>query len=177
MDVEKLSVDGFNLNVADAKARDMISDKYDPDNGTYVVGDTCINDDVFYICNTDIDTPEDFDSSKWDADTIGHYCSELKSNLIQLLPNINSICIRKQSATLTNGGVSGLTCPSGFDNSSLVFLSAKYQSSVHPVLNVGLSSGTPTLTTYTVYGTNARGGTVLANGTYEWFELWVKLES
>ena len=54
MDVEKLSVDGFNLNVADAKARDMISDKYDPDNGTYVVGDTCINDDILYICNTDI---------------------------------------------------------------------------------------------------------------------------
>lgn len=84
MDVEKLSVDGFNLNISDAKARDMISDKYDPDNGTYVVGDTCINDDVFYICNTDIDIPEDFDSSKWDADTIGHYCSELKSNLIEL---------------------------------------------------------------------------------------------
>lgn len=84
MDVEKISVDGFNLNVSDAKARDMISDKYDPDNGTYVVGDTCINDDVLYICNTDIDTPEDFDSNKWDADTIGHYCSELKSNLTDL---------------------------------------------------------------------------------------------
>ena len=81
MDAEKISVDGFNLNISDAKARNMISDKYDPDNGTYVVGDTCINDDILYICNTDIDTPEAFDPTKWDADTVGHYCSELKSNL------------------------------------------------------------------------------------------------
>ena len=90
MDAEKISVDGFNLNISDAKARDMISDKYDPDNGTYVVGDTCINDDVLYICNTDIDTPEDFDSNKWDADTIGHYCSELKSNLTHLTSSCES---------------------------------------------------------------------------------------
>ena len=84
MDAEKISVDGFNLNISDAKARNMISDKYDPDNGTYVVGDTCINDDILYICNTDIDTPEAFDPTKWDADTVGHYCSELKSNLTNL---------------------------------------------------------------------------------------------
>ncbi len=90
MDAEKISVDGFNLNISDAKARNMISDKYDPDNGTYVVGDTCINDDILYICNTDIDTPETFDSSKWDADTIGHYCTELKSNLIVLSPTTTS---------------------------------------------------------------------------------------
>lgn len=103
--------------------------------------------------------------------------TELKSNLIQLLPNINSIYIRKQSGTFTNGVVTGLDCPSGFDSSSLVFFSAKYQNSVHPILTPGLSSATPPITTYTLYGSNARGGAPLANGTYEWFELWVNLES
>ena len=106
MDAEKISVDGFNLNISDAKARNMISDKYDPDNGTYVVGDTCINDDILYICNTDIDTPEAFDSSKWDADTIGHYCSELKSNLTEFdvvtdATSVSGIVFRRTGKVVT----------------------------------------------------------------------------
>lgn len=111
------------------------------------------------------------------ADDVQDAITELKSNLIELLPNIKSICVRKQSGTITNGAVSGLNCPSGYDNSSLVFFSARYQNSVHPVLTPGLSTSIPTMTTYTVYGSNSRGGATLANGTYEWFELWVKLES
>ena len=76
-----MNVDGVDVYLEDENARKMISDEYDPTNGTYEVGDTCINNNKLYICNTDIDTPEDFDSTKWDADTIGHYCTELKSNL------------------------------------------------------------------------------------------------
>jgi len=43
-------------------------------------------------------------------------------------------------------------------------------------MNAGLSVIT-TKTTYSVYGTRVRGGIALADGTYEWFELWVKLKS
>ena len=123
------------------------------------------------------DVSYDNTTSGMTATDVQEAVDELKSNLIRLLPNIKSICIRKQSGTFANGAIGGLNCPSGYDNSSLVFFSAKYQNRSNPILNVGLSSGTPTLTTYTLYGTNARGGTALANGTYEWFELWVKLES
>ena len=84
MNAKKMNVDGVDVYLEDENARKMISDEYDPTNGTYEVGDTCINNNKLYICNTDIDTPEDFDPSKWDEDTIGHYCSELKSNLTQL---------------------------------------------------------------------------------------------
>lgn len=98
---------------------------------------------------------------------------EINSSLTNLT-NKSQIYFRKQTGTFSGGACSGLDCPSGFDNSAYVFFSAKYQNSVFPILNVGLSSGTPTLTTYTVYGTTARGGTALANGTYEWFEIWVK---
>ena len=115
------------------------------------------------------------------ADQIDEYAREqiedVKSNLTELLPNIKSIYVRKQSGTFTNGACGNLTCPSGFDNSSLIFFSAKYQSDQHPILTPGLSTSTPTSTTYTVYGSKSRGGTALANGTYEWFELWVKLVS
>ena len=84
MNAKKMNVDGVDVYLEDENARKMISDEYDPTNGTYEVGDTCINNNKLYICNTDIDTPEDFDSTKWDADTIGHYCTELKSNLTEL---------------------------------------------------------------------------------------------
>ena len=138
MDAEKISVDGFNLNISDAKARNMISDKYDPDNGTYVVGDTCINDDILYICNTDIDTPEAFDPTKWDADTVGHYCSELKSNLTE-----NAFAI----ATGTFENTSGFTYiqyPTGYsmDNCTALSLEVNYYSGWRSGVGIATNSFT-----------------------------------
>ena len=111
------------------------------------------------------------------ADDVQDAITELKSNLTQLIPNANKIYFRKQTGTFTNGAVTGLDCPSGFNNGDLVFLSCKYQNSMTgAVLTVGLSS-VETTTTYTVYGSNTRGGVALSNGSYTWFELWVKVSS
>lgn len=41
------------------------ADKYDQQNGTYVAGDYVIYDDKLYICTTDIETPQSFNSNYW----------------------------------------------------------------------------------------------------------------
>lgn len=48
------------------------------DTSTYLVGKTCIYDNEEYVCKEQIDTPEAFDSSKWEK-VVGYYSSAFGS--------------------------------------------------------------------------------------------------
>jgi hypothetical protein len=56
---------------------DVITDEYDS-TSTYSEGDYVIYNNELYICNTDIDTPEEFDSTKWD-----------KTNILSITPEFS----------------------------------------------------------------------------------------
>ena len=64
----------------------IISDAYD-NAKTYTVGDYCIYGNILYKCNTAITTPEDFDSTKWDATTIGDEFVGINADLSELNSN------------------------------------------------------------------------------------------
>ena len=56
---------------------DVIADEYD-NTSTYSEGDYVMYNNELYICNTDIDTPEDFDDTKWD-----------KTNILSIIPEFS----------------------------------------------------------------------------------------
>lgn len=61
-------------------ANNYISYTYN-NQSTYNVGDCCLNENVLYQCNTAIDTPEDFDSTKWDAVNITELINTLSGRV------------------------------------------------------------------------------------------------
>ena len=62
----------------------VISDEYD-EHTAYSVGDYCIYENTLYKCNTNISPYEVWDSTHWDACTVGEELTEVNSSLAQLL--------------------------------------------------------------------------------------------
>ena len=56
---------------------DVITNEYD-NTSTYSEGDYVMYNNELYICNTDIDIPEDFDNTKWD-----------KTNILSITPEFS----------------------------------------------------------------------------------------
>lgn len=82
----------------------VITDAYD-DTATYAVGNYCIYDNILYKCNTDIDTAESFDSSKWDAIKVTEEISNLTEEISDLDSNLGDVVLL---ATATNLNVTGV---------------------------------------------------------------------
>lgn len=80
---------GVFSSLSGKASKDMISDAYDSTH-TYNVGDYCIYNNVLYKCNT-ASTIGTWDSSKWDAVTVGNEIEE----------NYNKIAVKEDSEHLT----------------------------------------------------------------------------
>lgn len=63
------AIDDIDITLATKANESIIADAYD-NTSTYLVGDYCMYENALYICNTDISTAEDFDSTHWDPITI-----------------------------------------------------------------------------------------------------------
>lgn len=122
-------------------------------------------------------TPSDADDINYDNTQSGLTATnaqdaidEINSSLTNLI-NVPKIFFREQTGTFASGGCGGLDYPNGFDNSSIVFLTLKYQSSQLITLQQQTTSGS----TYTVYATESRTPSTLFAGSLTWYELWVNL--
>ena len=72
----------------------IIAPDYDS-TATYEEGDRCVYEGVLYVCNTDIDTAEAFDSDHWDATDVDTEIPELMpeddmSEIVTPLPSVMS---------------------------------------------------------------------------------------
>ena len=133
----------------------IISDAYD-NTKTYAVGDYCIYSNILYKCNTAISTPEDFDSTKWDATTVGDELGEINSDLSDISSDLSPISI-----TLTKGnGVTSLY-GSAVKISNFVVISFNWSGSL-----TGSSIPIATIPqTYASLDTYYGGGTIKYNGS------------
>jgi len=76
----KTLIGAINENANDKN----VSDAYNS-NATYSAGDYCIYNTTLYKCNTDIDTPEAFDSTHWTATTVAKELGDNKIILTETL--------------------------------------------------------------------------------------------
>lgn len=80
-----LDTELYRVDTSAGKALDDFADEYDS-SSTYAVGDFVIHDGQLYVCNT-ASTTGTWDSTKWDATTIG---SEIES-INATVGTVNSI--------------------------------------------------------------------------------------
>ncbi len=71
-------IDDINGVIADIK--DDISDEYSAA-ATYAVGDYCIYNNTLYKCITAINTPEEWDATKWESAQVSNVLRQLSSSL------------------------------------------------------------------------------------------------
>ena len=76
--------DFSKFDVIDKKLQNNISDAYDP-TSTYSKGQIYIHDNELYVCNTDIDTPEQFDPNKWDRTNLGEILLNVQKRMNMML--------------------------------------------------------------------------------------------
>ena len=79
---------------------DNEAEEYDPVSGTYAVGEYCIYHNALYKCKTAISVPESFDSTKWDAKTIGEELGTKQATL-----TFDSTPTSGSTNPVTSGGV------------------------------------------------------------------------
>jgi len=66
------------------------ADAYDQ-GSTYVAGELCIQNNTVYKCKTDIDTPEAWDESHWEATSLGKEINSLNDQIANEVISINAI--------------------------------------------------------------------------------------
>ena len=69
IDSVKIPNENENRSLRDNNVYSLLADEYS-NNTIYNIGDCCIYEYKLYKCNTTINSPEPFDSTKWDITTI-----------------------------------------------------------------------------------------------------------
>jgi hypothetical protein len=64
---------------------ESLADTYDPDNGTYEVGQYVLEDGAMYRCISEINTPETWTAAHWTEINIGDELFSLQGSINQLI--------------------------------------------------------------------------------------------
>lgn len=65
-------------------------EQYD-NSSTYNVGEYCIYENLLYVCTTEIETPEDFNSNHWEEQSVLEKTDNIKNNLNTIQTNVNQL--------------------------------------------------------------------------------------
>lgn len=78
--IPSTKTDFSKYDLMDKKLQDTISDAYDS-SSTYSKGEIRIYNNELYICNTDINSPEPFDPSKWDITNLSEILAGVQKRM------------------------------------------------------------------------------------------------
>lgn len=103
---DKYSIDDIQATTDLQKLQASIANQYNP-LSTYNVGDYCLHDSTLYVCTSQIETPEEWDESHWQAILVTDVTGVSDYNELQNKPSINDVPLQ-DNVTLQQLGLQGI---------------------------------------------------------------------